>query len=166
MKKIFFKSVVIMTLIAIMLGMSMLLVGCKKEKPKDPVFEIKLYDYNWQEFNHNFGTYIDCVFEYDGKPKICNAIVYKDDEVFYKLDFNRNQYFYNDACLEVTKKDDVIGADVILSSTKYMPCKKGEYELNYQFDSKGYRNRINCFSDTPLPSKYFNYRVKALITIQ
>lgn len=164
MKKIFLKSIVIMTLIALMLGMSMLLVGCKKEKPKDPVFEIKLYDYNWQEFNNNFGTYIDCVFEYDGKPKICNAIVYKDDEVFYKLDFNRNQNFYNDACLEVTKKTS--GFDIVLNVAKYMPCEKGEYQLTYQFDSNGYRNRINCFSDTPLPSRYFNYSVTALITIQ
>ncbi len=156
MKKIFFKSVVIMTLIAIMLGMSMLLVGCKKEKPKEPVFEIKLYDYNWQELE-KLGTYSynKHYVKYDGKPKICNAIVYKDDEVFYKLDFNRNQNFYNDACLEVTKKTS--GFDVVLNVPKYMPCEKGEYGLTYQFDSNGYRNRINCFSDTPLPSKYYTY---------
>ncbi len=165
MKKIFLKSMVIVMLTVLMLGISMLFVGCVEEEEKEPVFEIKLYDDKWQvlkrQGDKSYTKYEDYVVKYDGTRKLCNAIVYRDGKEFYRLDYKTNPNYYYDRCLEVCEyRNDF--HEVIKDK---MPYEVGEYELIYQYSSYGYSKNINYFAGNPLPIKYYHdtERVKLII---
>ncbi len=162
MKKIFLKTMVIVMLTVLMLGISMLFVGCVEEEEKEPVFEIKLYDDNWQELEKSGRlTYKEYIVKYDGTRKLCNAIVYKDEKEIYRLDYKTNPNYYYDRCLEVCEYRNDFN-EVIKDK---MPYKVGEYKLIYQYSSYGYSKNINCFASNPLPIKYYQdrYHVKLCI---
>ncbi len=156
MKKIFLKSMVIVMLTVLMLGISMLFVGCVEEEEKEPVFEIKLYDDNWQELkrqgNEKSAIYEDYIVKYDGTRKLCNAIVYRDGKEFYRLDYKINPNYYYDRCLEVC----IYRNDFNEVIKDKMPYKVGEYELIYQYSSYGYSKNINYFAGNPLPIMYYH----------
>lgn len=159
MKKIFLKSMVIVMLTVLMLGISMLFVGCVEEEEKEPVFEIKLYDDNWQELkrqgNEKSAIYEDYVVKYDGTYKLCNVKVFKDEKEFYRIDYKTNGTFYYEYFLQIRirKKEDDSG--VYVTGFNDMPTAIGEYVLICEYNSYGYRHSLNYFSDNTFPAKYY-----------
>jgi len=158
-KKIFLKTLVISMLMVLMLGMSMLFVGCVEEEEKEPVFEIKLYDDNWQELKRqgdkSYTKYEDYVVKYGGTYKLCNVKVFKDGKEFYRIDYKTNGTFYYEYFLQIRirKKEDDSG--VYVTGFNDMPTEIGEYVLRSEYNSYGYRHSLNYFSDNTFPAKYY-----------
>lgn len=89
MRKNVAKIVVILVLAIILIGLCFMFVGCKKPA-KEPVFEIKLYDDNWEEIpksDSGYGYVVEFEVEYDGNPKGFNAKCFVDGEEFYSYDY-------------------------------------------------------------------------------
>ena len=165
MKKTFTKISVVVMLVVLAALVSMFFVGCEEE-PEEPVFEIRLYDDNWQELkrqgNQNFAIYEDYVVKYDGTPKLCNAIVYRNGEIFYQLDYKKRPDFYIDKCLQLCIKYDALNVVI----TNNFPCDVGEYNLVYQYNSDGYYYNMKYFAGNPLPSKYYHDSETVKLIIQ
>lgn len=154
MKKKFAKVISTLLLIGLLCGMFTLLIACDKQ----PKYEIKLYDENWQELEKYKNTanssykwdYYE--FEYDGKPKAFNAIAYRNGEEFYRLYYT--SYDINTkiiAILSASKNTDY----ATVMSTEKLPVNRGEYYLKYDFYPRDpSRGENYYFAGEPFPSWY------------
>lgn len=165
MKKVIAKFVVILTLVLTIGSLCLLFTACDKA-PKVPVFEMKLYDDDWKELEKDsMGLYKDITKTYDGERKLCNAIVYKDGEEFYRLDYKNDPYFYKDYVLEVTFKPNWSDWTYTAGGENGFPVKRGEYYLDFEYSDEQNQS-LNYFVITPLPYKYRNDRKGVRLIIE
>ena len=125
MRKNVAKIVVILVLAIILIGLCFMFVGCEKPA-KEPVFEIKLYDDNWEEIpksDSGYGYVVEFEVEYDGNPKGFNAKCFVDGEEFYSYD-------YLNPIPEIIKPNPLC---ISIDSTGSYPIKKGRYKMIYSF---------------------------------
>ncbi len=79
----------VMVLVILISGLFLIFVGCDKT-PIEPVFEIKLYDDNWEELpkrESGIGYESPYRVEYDGNQKGFNVKCFMDGEEFYTYEY-------------------------------------------------------------------------------
>lgn len=110
-------------------------------RPKPPVYELKLYDDNWEELEKNSsGNYlVRYKVAYDGTMKGFNAICYMDGKEFYRYVYRVERDDYNRPI--PVKVWFQLGAGL-----NGFPVEKGEYVLYYEFN----KSRKGVLFDTPL----------------
>lgn len=96
MKKQYKIMIAVAALLVLVIGTTVILVKCNAE-PKPPVYELKLYDDNWEELEKNSsGNYlVRYKVAYDGTMKGFNAICYMDGKEFYRYVYRVERDDYN-----------------------------------------------------------------------
>ena len=125
MRKKVATKVVILALVIMLIGLCFIFVGCEKPA-KESVFEIKLYDDNWEEIpksDSGYGYVVEFEVQYDGNPKGFNAKCFVDGEEFYSYD-------YLNPIPERIKPSPL---SISIGSTESYPIKKGRYKMIYSF---------------------------------
>lgn len=101
------------------------MVKCNAE-PKPTVYELKLYDDNWEELEKDSSGFyaIDYVVAYDGTMKGINAICYMDGKEFFRYDYHYAGEY----------KRIPVSVDFKESIYKF-PTERGEYHVRYAFNT-------------------------------
>ncbi len=119
----------VMVLVILISGLFLIFVGCDKT-PVEPVFEIKLYDDNWEEIpkcDSGYGYVVEFEVEYDGNPKGFNAKCFVDGEEFYSYD-------YLNPIPESIKPNPL---SISIDSTGSYPTERGRYKMVFLFRTIG-----------------------------
>lgn len=158
MKKVFSKVVTVLLLIAVMCGVVVMFAGCDKE----PKYEIKLYDDNWNELEKQGDGYKwGYEFKYDGTSKGFNAKAFKDGEEIYEFNYKTDEYTYHkDLVIAVGIYYHATGAgDLIVDGIyTFLPIEKGEYTISYMFYTmKANSDYMPKYEDAP---DTYSHRIK------
>ena len=123
-------------------------VGCKTEK--EDVYEIILVDDDMNEIGKGDIADRTYSFEYDGEPKIFNAISLKNGERFGTPLFPKNE--------ELRWRSNVSVGVMKGSQALSLQIQKGRYTLHYRF------NRDN--NDNYQLSRYFMLNYSVIVDIE
>lgn len=101
------------------------MVKCNAE-PKPTVYELKLYDDNWEELEKDSSGFyaIDYVVAYDGTMKGINAIFHMDGKEFFRYDYHIGG-----------KYGTPIPVNVDFKEVDNFPTERGEYHIRYKFNT-------------------------------
>ena len=143
---------IILLIVVLCTGIVAISTGCKKQ-PKKAVYEIKLYDNDWNELVKNdngIGYKWDYyVFEADGTPRGFNAKAFKDGVEFYTFNYYDLTYIY-DNVLVVFVNDSSVDP-----KGGGFPRDRGTYYLSYTFYEKYFEGMPEyMFPDDPFPRNY------------
>lgn len=138
-KKTLYLICIVVLVIAAIVTVTVLIVNYNA-RPKPPVYELKLYDDNWEELEKNSsGDYlVRYKVAYDGTMKGFNAICYMDGKEFFRYDYHYAEK-YNRIPVSVDFRESIYK----------FPTERGEYHVRYAFNTGlGYVGKLTF--QTPL----------------
>ena len=150
--------VVCILLMAMVCTLCLFFTGCEEK----PLYEIKLYDDDWNELvkrdngNGYRSDYYE--FEYDGEPKGFNAIAYRKGVEFYRLEYKK--YKYNDAVIVSRLVEG--GTFQTMASYDEFPTEPEVYYLNYHFFKAPEKPNTNAYFDEPFPDTSYKIKFKII----
>lgn len=150
--------VVCILLMAMVCTLCVFFTGCEEK----PLYEIKLYDDDWNELvksDSGKGYKWDFYeFEYDGKPKGFNAIAYRKGKEFYRVEYK--EYKTNNA-VKVFRR--VEGGDYQgMTTYEEFPTEVGVYYLGYKFFRAPENIYWNPYFDEPFPTTSYEIKFKII----
>lgn len=138
-KKTLYLICIVVLVIAAIVTVTVLIVNYNA-RPKPPVYELKLYDDNWEELEKDSsGNYlVRYKVAYDGTMKGINAICFMDGKEFFWYDYHYEEEYRG------------IPVNVIFRESIYkFPTERGEYHIRYSFNiGMGYGGNLTFY--TPL----------------